>query len=82
MKMIFKVTVEIPDPGSMLILRRTFTFADRAEAEAFTKLLQSQPGGVKMVGTSIDHLMSAKEALVEIDEEVDMAGRVAYAERR
>lgn len=35
----------------------------------------------RIVGTSIDHLMTAKDALEEIDEEIEMAMRVAYTEQ-
>ena len=81
MQMIFKVTVQLPEVGSMLAVTRTFLFLDRQEANNFTKLIEQRTDGVKVVLTSIDHLIRASEALDEIDEEMDMAMRVAYTER-
>lgn len=80
MQMIFKVAIEIPAVGSVPAMRRTFCFNDRQEAENFSKIAEREAGGVKLVGTSIDHLMSAKEALYEIAEEIEMSTRVAYVE--
>lgn len=80
MQMIFKVAIEIPAVGSVPAMRRTFCFTDRREAEVFSKMIEQHTGGVKLAGTSIDHLMGACEALDEVDEEIEMATRVAHVE--
>lgn len=80
MKMFYKVTVDFPDPTKGFCIRRSFSFASTQEADNFVKLLAQREGSVTVAGTSIDHLMDAREALDEIDEEIDLTMRAAHSE--
>lgn len=79
MKMFYKVSVEFPCPGTGLVMRRSFSFARREEADLFVKVAEGRDG-LKITGTSIDHLMDAREVFEEIDEEIDLSMRVAHSE--
>lgn len=80
MQMIYKVTVEVEGRGSLRSLVRSFLFADRESADLFAKMIEIR-ADVRLVGTSIDHLMSPREAMEEVDQEIDMVMRVAYSEQ-
>lgn len=79
MQMFYKVTVQILGVGSVPAMTRSFHFASQHDADTFARLMEHR-SGVTLVGTSIDHLMSAREASEEVHDEIDMAMRVAYSE--
>lgn len=81
MIVIYQIRVSIPCSAGM-VLERTFLFADRLEAEKFAKLVERHPAAIRVVGTSINHLMSAGEALDEVDEEINLDARLAYSEQK
>lgn len=81
MQLFFKVHVQFPAVGGICEAGRTFCFATRKEAEAFEAALAGRGDGVRVTGTSIDHMMTAAEAVAEICEEMDLVMRAAYSEK-
>lgn len=81
MRLIYKISVEFPAISSCVSsVRRDFFFEDTKEAEYFAKHTMRRNDDAKVVGTSIEHIMTAEEATDEIDEEMEMALRVAWSE--
>lgn len=81
MQMIYRVTVEFPVITTGMVVRRPFFFSDRHEADKFVQCTEKRNDGVTIVGTSIDHIMAAYEAIDEVDEEMEMAMRVAWQDQ-
>lgn len=82
MQLFFKVHVHFPAVGGICEAGRTFCFETRKEAEAFTAAMAGRGDGVRVTGSSLDHIMTAAEAVTEINEEMDMIMRAAYSEAR
>jgi hypothetical protein len=69
---VFTVRVEITlpseNPAHGFITARTFKFSDAFERETFLKFVGAS-SNMKVIGTNIDHIMNADEALFECEQE-------------
>lgn len=76
MKTFYTITVEFPTV-SPLFCRRNFHVETHDEMMRATKLL-GEIAGFRIVGTTINHLMSSREIIDEIDNEIDACMRAAH----